>query len=67
MTPHHSVSAQSGIASIDALISTLTAAKGKFIRDNGLRGFALWEASTDYNNLLVDAISNAIGVEQVSC
>lgn len=44
-----------------------TAAKGKFIQEQGLRGFALWEASSDYNNLLVDAISNAIGVDEVSC
>lgn len=44
-----------------------TAAKGKFIAEQGLRGFALWEASTDSNNLLVDAISNAIGIQEVSC
>ncbi|KAI0701967.1 glycoside hydrolase [Cytidiella melzeri] len=47
--------------------TTSFAAKGKFIAEQGLRGFALWEASTDYNNLLVDAISNAIGIEEVSC
>ncbi|KAI0340359.1 glycoside hydrolase [Trametopsis cervina] len=46
---------------------TSFAAKGKFIADQGLGGFALWEASSDYNDLLVDAISNAIGIDEVSC
>ncbi|KAI0088180.1 glycoside hydrolase [Irpex rosettiformis] len=46
---------------------TSFAAKGKFIAEQGLRGFALWEASTDSNNLLVDSISNAIGIQEVSC
>ena len=46
---------------------TSFAAKGKFIAEQGLRGFAIWEAAGDYNNLLVDAVSNAIGIEEVSC
>jgi len=37
------------------------AAKGKYIKDAGLRGFALWEAASDYNNILIDAITEAIG------
>lgn len=43
------------------------AAKGKFIAEAGLRGFALWEAASDYQDMLVDSISNAIGIEQVGC
>lgn len=31
-------------------------AKGKFIKDNGLRGFSMWEAGGDYNDLLIDAV-----------
>lgn len=38
------------------------AAKGRFINDMGLRGFAMWEAAGDHNTDLVDAITNAIGV-----
>ncbi|KAG6866227.1 hypothetical protein C0991_007252 [Blastosporella zonata] len=34
------------------------AAKGDFIKTNGLRGFAVWESAGDYNNILVDAICN---------
>jgi len=41
------------------------AAKGKFINDNDLAGFALWEISGDPNNVLVSAISDAIGIIQV--
>ena len=43
------------------------AAKGKFIAEAGLRGFALWEAASDYKDMLIDSISNAIGIEQVGC
>jgi len=41
------------------------AAKGKFINDNGLAGFAIWEISGDSNNVLLSAISDAIGIVQV--
>ena len=43
------------------------AAKGKFINDNGLLGFAMWEAAGDYEDKLLDAISEAIGIEEVGC
>ncbi|THH00031.1 hypothetical protein EW026_g2419 [Hermanssonia centrifuga] len=43
------------------------AAKGKFINEAGLRGFAMWEAAGDYQDILLDAISNAIGIEEVGC
>ena len=46
---------------------TSFAAKGKFIAEQGLRGFAMWEAAGDYNDLLVDSILSAIGVDEVGC
>lgn len=36
------------------------AAKGKFIKQAGLAGFALWEVGGDYNNILLNAINGAI-------
>ncbi|KAJ7639188.1 chitinase [Roridomyces roridus] len=36
-------------------------AKGKFIRSQGLAGFAVWEAGGDSNNILVDSIRRAAG------
>lgn len=38
------------------------AAKGQYILDTGLHGFALWEAGGDYNNILVDSIRSAVGL-----
>ena len=43
------------------------AAKGTFINEQGLLGFAMWEAGGDYKDMLLDAISDAIGIEDVSC
>ncbi|KAJ2913290.1 hypothetical protein MD484_g7133, partial [Candolleomyces efflorescens] len=37
------------------------AAKGSFIRSTGLKGFALWEAGGDYNNILINSIRSAGG------
>jgi GH18 family chitinase len=36
------------------------AAKGSFITQAGLAGFALWEMGGDYNNILFNAITSAI-------
>jgi chitinase len=36
------------------------AAKGSFIKAQGLRGFAVWEVAGDYGTVLVDAISAAM-------
>jgi chitinase len=36
-------------------------AKGQYIKETGLRGFAMWEAAGDYNDILLDAISEAVG------
>ncbi|KAI0701975.1 glycoside hydrolase [Cytidiella melzeri] len=38
------------------------AAKGDFIREKGLLGFAMWEAGGDYKDLLLDAIENGMGI-----
>ncbi|GLB37398.1 putative glycosyl hydrolase 18 family protein [Lyophyllum shimeji] len=34
------------------------AAKGDFVKSNGLRGFGVWEAAGDFNDLLLNAILN---------
>jgi chitinase len=31
-------------------------AKGEFIKNFGLRGYAMWEAAGDYKDILIDAI-----------
>jgi len=41
------------------------AAKGKFINDNNLLGFAMYDVTGDTpQNTLVNSISDAIGIEQ---
>lgn len=53
------------VQSIDS-VGTLTdyddrvAAKGKFIKSKGLKGFAMWTDVGDYNNILVDSIESAM-------
>jgi hypothetical protein len=37
-----------------------TAAKGKFISEAGLAGFAMWETGGDSDDILLDAISEGI-------
>ncbi|KAG6907704.1 hypothetical protein DXG01_007760 [Tephrocybe rancida] len=39
--------------------------KGQFINDNKLKGFAIWDATGDYNDILLDSISGAMGIESV--
>ncbi|KAJ3722678.1 glycoside hydrolase superfamily [Lentinula raphanica] len=39
------------------------AAKGSFIQDYGLAGFAMWEAGGDSNDILLDAIRSTVGFE----
>jgi GH18 family chitinase len=41
------------------------AAKGKFIDENGLAGFAIWHIAGDSDNILLSAISDAMGIVQV--
>ena len=38
------------------------AAKGVYIKQTGLRGFSMWEAGGDYNDLLLDAIKLSTGI-----
>lgn len=47
------------------LTAPAVAAKGAFIREKGLLGFAMWEAVGDYQDLLLDAIENGMGVGEV--
>ena len=37
-----------------------TVAKGMFIHDFGLAGFAMWQTAGDYNNILVNSIRSAM-------
>jgi len=39
-----------------------TAAKGNFINDAYLAGFAMWEAGGDSDDILLDAIRSGIGI-----
>ncbi|CAE6390033.1 unnamed protein product [Rhizoctonia solani] len=40
-------------------------AKGQFINTTGLRGFAMWEAGGDYDDILLDAIRSGAGFPEV--
>jgi len=42
-------------------------AKGKFIDETSLRGFAMWEAGGDYSDLLLNAIRSGAGLDDVYC
>ncbi|KAJ6623753.1 glycoside hydrolase family 18 protein [Mycena sp. CBHHK59/15] len=39
------------------------AAKGKFIDDQGLLGFSMWDATGDQNDILIDSLTRAMGIE----
>ncbi len=36
-------------------------AKGEYIKDQKLAGFAMWHAANDHNHTLVDAVSKPLG------
>ena len=38
------------------------AAKGSYIKQTGLRGFSMWEAGGDYDDILLDSIRSATGL-----
>jgi len=42
--------------------SSSIAAKGKYIDNAGLAGFAMWQAGGDSDDILLDAMNSAIGV-----
>ncbi|QRV85312.1 chitinase [Ceratobasidium sp. AG-Ba] len=44
---------------------TSYAAKGRFIKSLGLRGFAMWETGGDYDDILLDSIRAAAGFPEV--
>jgi len=39
------------------------AVKGSYIKETGLRGFAMWEAGGDYNDILLDSIRLTAGLD----
>ncbi len=41
--------------------ATSFAAKGRYISDTGLKGFAMWNVAGDSNDILLDAINEALG------
>jgi chitinase len=40
-------------------------AKGAYIASAGLRGFAMWEAGGDFEDMLLDAIRGTAGVKDL--
>lgn len=42
------------------------AAKGAYINSTNLRGFAMWEAGGDFDDVLLDAIRNGTGLPELS-
>lgn len=58
-TPSHLVCV---IISIVILVADMwvVAAKGQYIKQTGLGGFAMYEASGDYEGMLVQAITQAM-------
>ncbi|KAJ6572049.1 glycoside hydrolase family 18 protein [Mycena capillaripes] len=45
--------------------ATSFAAKGKFINSQGLLGFAVWDVTGDYNDILLDSLHEAMGIQSV--
>lgn len=39
------------------------AVKGDYIKQTGLRGFAIWEAGGDFNDILLDSIRYTAGFD----
>ncbi len=50
---------------ITKVFSVYLAAKGRFINENGLKGFAMWEVAGDEHDVLLDAISDAMEIQGV--
>ncbi|KAL0578118.1 hypothetical protein V5O48_003861 [Marasmius crinis-equi] len=47
--------------------ATSFAAKGKFITDNGLKGFAVWHVLGDSGDILLNAITGAMNIVEETC
>ncbi|KAF7354058.1 Glycoside hydrolase family 18 protein [Mycena venus] len=43
--------------------STVQGLKGNFITENKLAGFAMWDATGDHNDFLLDTLHSAMGIE----
>lgn len=41
--------------------ATSVAAKGKFITQKGLKGFAVWHGAGDHNDILLDGVKKGTG------
>lgn len=41
--------------------------KGQFIKTTGLRGFAMWEAGGDSDDILLDSILSGMGATEDDC
>lgn len=54
-------------ASPSMVLTRGAAAKGQFIVDQGLAGFAMWQAGGDYQDLLLDSINGAMGIDTTIC
>ncbi|KAG8744772.1 hypothetical protein FRC10_009420 [Ceratobasidium sp. 414] len=52
-----------GFLNQNGTVNTAGAAKGAFIKSLGLRGFAMWEAGGDYDDILLDSIRSSAGFE----
>lgn len=55
------------IPMIKILNYSSSAAKGKYIKDTGLKGFAMWHAIGDSDDILLDSISQAMDIEFNYC
>ena len=44
-----------------------TAAKGNFILQEELGGFAMWQSGGDFDDILLDAIFGGMGIEHDAC
>jgi chitinase len=47
--------------------ATSFTAKGAYIEQTGLRGFSMWEAGGDFDDILLDAIRDAVGFNDPDC
>ena len=62
MMPTHLVRRTQFLVGRPLICKNKTAAKGEFIHDFGLAGFAMFETGGDFNNTLVNSIRSAMGM-----
>jgi GH18 family chitinase len=63
MVSFDNVQVRFGYADVEPVLTGFKsmAAKGAFIKQKGLRGFATWEAGGDWNNMLLNSIRETGG------